>query len=102
MLKSLGYGILMFLTILVGAVLVDDLRMAMSFAAGLGIVCLILSGTLSGAFIKDESVEWVTEGGPNQVKQKKTKWTIRTLLFAAPNVIGSFVVLLYLSCPLDI
>ena len=101
MLKSLGYGVLIFLTILVGAKLVGDLRMAMSFAAGLGMVCLILSGTFSGAFINDESVEWAAEGGPNQVKERKNKWTIRTLLFAAPNIIGSIVVLVYLSCPLE-
>ena len=101
MFKSLGYGIIIFLTILAGAKLVGDLKMAMSFAAGLGIVLLILSSRLSGAFINDQSTEWVAEGGPNQIKKRKTKWTIRTLLFAAPNVIGSLVVLYFLSCPFE-
>jgi hypothetical protein len=99
MFKSLAYGILIFITILVGAKLVGDLRMAMSFAGGLGLVCLCLCGTLSFAFINDQSAE-VIVGGPNQTKKRRTKWTIRTLLFAAPNVLGAFGLLFYLSCPL--
>ena len=95
--KSLSYGIIIFLTILVGAKLVGDLRMAMSFAGGLGLVCLCLCGTLSGAFINDESAEVITGGGPNLTQKRKTKWTIRTLLFAAPNVIGGLGILYYLS-----
>ena len=95
--KSLSYGIIIFLTILVGAKLVGDLRMAMSFAGGLGLVCLFLCGTLSGAFINDESAEVITGGGPNLTQKRKTKWTIRTLLFAAPNVIGGLGILYYLS-----
>lgn len=99
--KSLSYGLLVFFTILVGAKLVGDLWMGMSFAGGLGLVCLVLCSTLSGAFISDQSAEIVMESGPNHAKKRRTKWTIRTLLFAAPNVLGAFALLFYLSCPFN-
>lgn len=99
MLKALGYGIIIFLTILIGAVLAGDLRMAQSFSMGLGLVCLILSGTFSLAFINDQSVDRTENMEPHLIKKKKIKWTIRTLLFAAPNMLGSLV-LFYFPCPL--
>ncbi|MFC4617488.1 DUF5316 family protein [Camelliibacillus cellulosilyticus] len=96
MLKSLVYGILIFITILLGAALVGDLRAAMSFAGGLGLVCMIMCGVLSRAFVSDESTEWLTDIGPMPERKKHVKWKMRTLLFALPNVVGAAVVLIYM------
>jgi len=97
LLKSFFYGVVMFLFILFSAIVAGDLKMAMSFAGGLGLVCLVLSGAFSRAFVHDQSAEETDE--PEKEKHMRWKWTVRTCLFALPNLAGAAAVFLYLTGP---
>jgi len=84
-LKALGYGIIIFLTILIGAVLAGDFRMAQSFSMGLGLVCLILSGTFSLAFINDQSVDRTENMEPHLIKKKENQVDDSNIIIRCPE-----------------
>ncbi|GGH80878.1 hypothetical protein JOD43_002477 [Pullulanibacillus pueri] len=92
MVRSLFYGVIIFLTIVLGAILIGNLQMAMTFGGGLGLVCLLSSPILSRAFANGNTVHIKLSHESQQYRRLRLKWIGRTLFFAMPNLVGAVAV----------
>ncbi|GGE52280.1 hypothetical protein GCM10011391_33890 [Pullulanibacillus camelliae] len=92
MIRSLVYGFIIFCAIVLGAVLIGDMQVAMSFAGGLGLVCLFAAPILSRVFANGHHVNIKLANETQQYRRLRLQWVGRTISFAAPNIIGAMIV----------
>jgi len=87
------YGFIIFCAIVLGAILIGDLKVAMAFAGGLGVVCLVVTPILSRVFANGYHVNIKLLNETQQYRRLRLRWVGRTISFAAPNIVGAMLVL---------
>lgn len=94
MVRSLVYGMVIFFTVMLGAILIGDMGMAMTFGGGLGLVCLLLTPIFSVAFADGDHPRVKLDTESYHERKRRRNFAAKTLLFATPNLLGAITIFL--------
>jgi hypothetical protein len=96
MLKALGIGFATLIVIVIISLVTGGLILFQNVTLAIGVIAIILSGLLSGAFVSGDRARANIYMEDNVETKDRWSWSGRLFLFALPLIMGAVISYLYL------